>query len=219
MTCRKCSKTVEPDSRFCRWCGRRVRRAAEAAPRKKPVPAAAGAATASDAPAGDIYRDPQHEQFVWAGRPAWRSFTGAWMLWFLLSAGCLYAASTYAADSALVQVVWLFVGGAAVTLFVREALIVYGLTYHMTTQRLFIHKGILTRVTDQVELLRIDDVRISQSVIDRLVDTGSLDVYSSDESDENLKLQSIPSPAGVAEALRRHVRGVRSKGTLAVERV
>jgi membrane protein YdbS with pleckstrin-like domain len=214
MNCRKCNKPIEPDSRFCKHCGARIRRAADAPAAKKPARPAA-----PDAAAGDIHRDPQHEQFVWAGRPAWRAFAGAWLVWFLLSALCLYLASKYATDVALVRVVWLFVGGGAVALLVREALIVYGLSYHLTTQRLFVHKGILTRTTDQLELLRIDDVRISQGVIDRLVDTGSLEVFSSDETDETVKLQSIPAPAAIAEELRRHVRGVRSKGTLAVERV
>ncbi len=212
MNCRKCNKSIEADSRFCKHCGARTSAESTARPAKPAKPAAQNEGT-------DIYRDPQHEQFVWAGRPAWRAFAGAWLAWFVLSATSLYLASKFAADVALVRVVWLFVGGGAVTLLVREALIVYGLSYHLTTQRLFVHKGIITRVTDQMELLRVDDVRISQGLVDRVVDTGSLEVFSSDETDESVKLQSIPAPAAIAEELRRHVRGVRSKGTLAVERV
>lgn len=117
------------------------------------------------------------------------------------------------------QVLWIFVIGAAVMILVRDALVVYGVAYQLTTQRLFIHRGVLARVTDQMELLRVDDVRIMQSVIDRIVNTGSLELFSSDESDDNVTLRSISAPMEVAEALRLHVRGARSKGTLAVERV
>lgn len=171
-------------------------------------------------PSGDVYRDPQFEQSIWQGRPAWRAGMGNWLLWFLLSGCSLYGASRYTAGaSSLVQVVWIFVIGAAVMLCVREGLIVYGLSYQLTTQRLFLHRGVLTRVTDQVELIRIDDVRLMRSVTDRLMNTGNVDVFSSDETDETIQLKSISAPVEVAEAIRLHVRRARAKGTLSVESI
>ncbi len=185
---------------------------------REPEPAAP--AVEPPAPSGDVYRDPQFEQHIWSGRPTWRAGTSSWILWFLLSAVSLYAASRYGhGDPALMQVVWIFVVGAAVTLAAREAIVVLGFSYQLTTQRLFVHRGILTRVTDQVELLRIDDVRLVQSITDRIVNSGSVDVFSSDETDENIMLRSISAPLEVAEAIRTHVRGARSKGTLSVERI
>lgn len=169
-------------------------------------------------PTGDVYRDPQFEQPIWQGRPTWRASMGLWTLWFLISGCCLYGASRYTAgDSSLVQVTWIFVVGSAVMILVREALVVYGMSYHLTTQRLFIHRGILTRVSDQMELVRIDDVRLMQSLTDRLMNTGNVEIFSSDESEENINLKSISAPVEFAEAIRLHVRGARSKGTLSVE--
>jgi uncharacterized membrane protein YdbT with pleckstrin-like domain len=122
-------------------------------------------------------------------------------------------------DSALFKTVAVFIVGAAVAIFVREFLVVMGLRYRLTTQRLFVHRGILTRVTDQMELIRVDDVQLRQGVIDRIVDTGDVIVLGTDETDENVTLESIGRPAEVAEALRTHVRGVRSKDTLLVESI
>ncbi|MBK8267630.1 MAG: PH domain-containing protein [Planctomycetes bacterium] len=182
---------------------------------REPSPAAE-----APAPAGDVYRDPQFEQPIWQGRPTWRANMGLWTLWFLLSGCGLYGASRYTAgDSSLVQVTWIFVVGSAVMILVREALVVYGMSYHLTTQRLFLHRGILTRVSDQLELMRIDDVRLMQSITDRLMNTGDVEIFSTDESDENINLKSISSPVEVAEAIRLHVRGARAKGTLSVERL
>ncbi len=219
MKCRTCDKTIAADSRFCKHCGERIPR-----PRKPKRVTASSSAKSHDQSdtdeSPDRYHDPEGEQSVWAGRPSWRAYSGAWLWWLVISGGCLAAASHYAGGgSDLVKITWLFVGGAAVALFIREALIVYGLNYQLTTQRLIVHRGIFTRITDQMELLRVNDVRLKQGVVDRLVDTGRLEVFSTDESDETLTLESIPTPTEVAEALRRHVRGVRSKGMLAVEHV
>lgn len=275
MKCRNCIRTIEPDSRFCRYCGRKVARVLGAGIAAEPANVATpgrrvtadrpairanadgrsdrgrdsgGAATASvvehpaarsvgeeraartksddvavttpDPSVGDVYRDPRFEQSIWQARPAWRASTGSWLLWLLISGGGLYFASRFGGgDRSLVQVVWIFVVGAAVTMLAREALVVFGLRYHLTTQRLFLHRGVLTRVTDQFELIRIDDVRVMQGVIDRIVNTGRVEIYSSDATDESVTLESISAPMEVAEALRLHVRGARSKGTLSVEQV
>ncbi len=213
MKCPKCDASITADSRFCKFCGAAT--AAAVRPTEKPASAAA-----PDGKPSDVHRDPDQEQAVWRGRPAWRSFLGAWLGWLVLGLAGVIAAYRYAGgESALFAVVVIFVGGAGVALWVREALIVYGLSYQITTQRLFVHRGILARTTDQLELLRVDDVRLCQGVIDRVVGTGSLDIFGTDATDEHLTLRSIPAPMDVAEAIRRNVRSVRSKGTLAVERV
>lgn len=170
------------------------------------------------APPPDVHHDPAQEMPIWHGRPAWRAFSPAWAIWLAGSAALLYASSKYGGGP-LVQVVWVFIAGSATGLFVRDALIVYGRRYHLTTQRLFVHRGILVRVSDQMELIRVDDVRQSQSILDRLLNTGQLEIFSTDETDETIRLRSIVDPETVAEAIRLNVRGVRSKGSIAIERI
>ena len=207
MRCGECDKGIAPESRFCRHSGAEVQR-----------PSSRFTRYSFDGP--DIQHDTAHEQVIWRGRHAWRSFSGMWMIWLVLCATALVIAYRHAgATSTLVTVVWLFVAGAGAALLVRELLIVLGFRYRLTTQRLFIHRGILTRVTDQMELLRISDVRLRQSVIDRIVNTGDLEIFGTDETDESVTLESILAPAHVAELLRRHVRAIRGKGALAVERI
>lgn len=207
MRCGECDKGIEPDSRFCRHCGAEVQLRLSRSPY-----------SSSGEP--DVHHDPAHEQAIWRGRPAWQSFFGMWMIWLVFCATALvFAYRRAGATSTLVTVVWLFVAGTGAALLVRELLIIFGFRYRLTTQRLFIHRGILTRVTDQMELLRISDVRLRQGVIDRIVNTGDLEIFGTDETDETVTLESILAPAEVAESLRRHVRAVRGKGTLAVEHI
>lgn len=214
LYCHACGKRIHPASRFCRHCGVKMLVKVKSGG-KDPRKALTGD---KPAPPPDVHHDPAQEMPVWHGRPAWRVFSPAWCIWFGLSALLLVVASRYGGGP-LVQAVWLFIAGAAVGLFVRDALIVYGRRYHLTTQRLFVHRGILVRVTDQLELIRVDDVRQSQSIVDRILNTGNLEIFSSDETDETIRLRSILNPEHVAEAIRLNTRGVRNKGSIAIEKI
>lgn len=229
MNCPRCQSEIDDDSKFCKHCGATILvdgaspaapadAARPASPTNVAKPAAASGGRTAKAP--DVYRDPQAEKQVWVGRPAWRSYWNLWLLWFVGSIVCVIASYRWAGgSSALFRAVLLVVVGVAVAILVREALLVLSLRYRLTTQRLFVHRGILSRITDQMELMRVDDVRLRQSLFDRIADTGDVEIIGSDATDQNMVLESVRGPAEVAEAVRLHVRGARSKGTLLVENI
>jgi len=224
MNCLKCHKTVEADSQFCRFCGASLGSDATHAEAGASGGASGGgsvsAETLTTGRTEDRYRDPMQEEQVWEGRPAWRAFYGSWLAWLAGSIVLLVVVyKSTQPESGLRTWTWILVRAVAVVLGVRELLFVFNLSYRITTQRLFVHRGILTRVTDQMELLRVDDVRLRQGVIDRIVNTGDVEVMGTDETDEKVTLESVSAPAEVAEALRRHVRAVRGKQTLFVENI
>lgn len=209
MQCSICKRNVDADSRFCKFCGERLAAPTSQAAAKKPP------AKESTTP-----RDPAQEKEVWSGHPAWRAQGGLWFVWLTLSMVAIFFAYRHGGRaSSIVLVAWIFAVGAGAAILVREALIIMGTSYRLTTQRLFVHKGILRRTTDQIELLRVDDVRITQGIVDRLVNTGDVEILSSDETDESVILESIPEPASVCEALRFNTRNARGKGFMAVEHV
>jgi membrane protein YdbS with pleckstrin-like domain len=204
MQCSQCLGEIEDDSRFCRHCGAALASDAGPAPPKQ----------------GDVHRDPAAEHLVWQGRPSWRAYYGWWLLWAAASATLLVACyQGSGVGNMLRTAAWLLVLGSAAFLLAVETVTILGQHYRLTTQRLFVHHGIVTRVTDQMELIRVDDVRLRQGPLDRLVNTGEIEVMSTDKTDETLILSSVSAPAEVAEALRRQVRGARGKQTLFVENV
>jgi membrane protein YdbS with pleckstrin-like domain len=221
MTCPKCKAEVESDSKFCKSCGAPVNDVAAAqAANAPPATADSNPLTAGAVRAADPYRDPALEKQVWQGRPAWRAYYGVWILWLLGSIVALYAAFKWTiAGSTWRTAAWLVIGASALALLVREGLVIFSRKYRLTTQRLFLHRGILTQTTDQLELVRVEDVRLLQGVMDRIVNTGNIEIISSDETDNKLVLQSVSAPAEVAEHVRRNVRGARGKGALFVENV
>jgi membrane protein YdbS with pleckstrin-like domain len=238
MNCPKCHFTVEADSRFCKYCGASLAAGAAAATAAPMTPSNRGPASPSGASSagadplsaaaketkpGDLHRDPAMEKDVWQGRPSWRAYCGTWLLWFVaaITALILVYRSTEATGSGqtLRTITWLVAFALGVALFVRQFLVIYGQHFRLTTQRLFMNRGILSRVTDQLELVRVEDVRLRQGIVDRLVNTGRVEIISSDQTDQDLTLESIAEPAQVAEHIRRNVRGARGKGSLFVENV
>jgi membrane protein YdbS with pleckstrin-like domain len=91
--------------------------------------------------------------------------------------------------------------------------------YHLTTQR-FIHRsGILTRVSDRLEVIDIDDVTYYQGVIERLVGVGSIKVNSSDRTHPELWLRGIENVQEVADLLDDLRRKERRRRGLHIESI
>lgn len=94
--------------------------------------------------------------------------------------------------------------------------------FKLTTQRLRLERGVLTKTIDEVELYRVKDTQLNQSLSDRMLGIGTIEILSSDETNPTLYLHKIPRPAEFRELLRgaverlRLARGVRELD-LAVE--
>ena len=90
-------------------------------------------------------------------------------------------------------------------------------TYEVTDDRLILHKGIVMKSIDEVELYRVKDVRIDFSIINQTADIGTITLCSSDETtrDAPLVLRDIHRARARREELRalvntaRRNRGVR----------
>jgi len=81
--------------------------------------------------------------------------------------------------------------------------------YSLTTQRLRIERGVLTKVLDEVELYRIKDTQLHQTLLDRVLGIGTIEVLSSDETNPTLLLPKIPGAPAVREQLRQGVEKLR----------
>lgn len=91
--------------------------------------------------------------------------------------------------------------------------------YHLTTQR-FIHRsGILTRVSDRIEVIDIDDVTYYQGVFERLVGVGSIKVNSSDRTHPELWLRGIENVEEIADLLDDLRRKERRRRGLHIESI
>ena len=234
MNCPRCQSALESDSRFCKQCGATVqpysrRIAVNTLPpgASAPMPPAAPVATLpppSMAPAAATTPlhadDPSAEQLLWQGRPAWRAFHFEWIAWLIGGALSAYYVFSRSLSGDFVRGIWwLCMAAVAVALLTRQLLIIFGVRYRLTSQRIFLDRGILSLVTDQTELIHVNDVRIRRSLIQRLCRVGTVEIISNDEGEDSVTLESIETPEEVSEALRKSVQAIRMRKTLFVESV
>lgn len=176
----------------------------------KPAPSFAGAAHRGVGP------EVEPETILWRGRTSWKNFVdliGVVLAWSVvavvvgLSAGGWIGWFMFIISS---------VGWALVV--VRVALGVLYHHYRLTTQRLFVDQGILSKTLDQTELIRVDDIRITKSMCNRLMGLGNLLIMSTDTSDPKATLIGVTEPEKLADIIRERVSVLRAK-SLYVERL
>lgn len=75
--------------------------------------------------------------------------------------------------------------------------------YVITTERLKIIKGMLSRDVENFELIRIQDIDLKQNVTERVLGLGDITVRGADASEPLIILRNIKDPESVYETLRR----------------
>jgi hypothetical protein len=76
-------------------------------------------------------------------------------------------------------------------------------TYVLTSERLKIVKGLLSRDIENFELIRVQDIDISQAVSDRLFGVGDITLRGQDASKPTIVLRNVSNPEEVYETIRK----------------
>ncbi|MCA9133546.1 MAG: PH domain-containing protein [Planctomycetales bacterium] len=170
--------------------------------------------TAAAADKMDATRDSAVERKLWQGGYSPKAMYGTWMLCGVSSIALLVAVGLLAAEQ---QTVWLVVGAVilvgwafALGLYLYRR---FSMHYELTTQR-FVHQtGLLSRRTDRIEVIDIDDVSYTQGIVQRMLGVGTITLTGSDRTHPELTLQGIdkvPEIAGLIDDVRREERRRRS---------
>ncbi len=166
---------------------------------------------------GQPSTDAEAETDIWVGRTHWKHYAGRLLLWLVgnIVFAVLFGWVTSRFEAIeLRHALWTIAGvflvsGAAVVGPVVATIL--GRHYRLTSQRLFIRRGILSQTVDQTELIRVDDVRIHKTFLDRMLGLGSVAIVSTDATDRDILVEGIKEPEKVAEAVRSSTRALRRK--------
>jgi uncharacterized membrane protein YdbT with pleckstrin-like domain len=82
-------------------------------------------------------------------------------------------------------------------------------SYRLTTERLLTTEGIFSKCTDTLELYRVKDIRMTQSVFERMVGMESVELLSSDLDTPELVLDFVPSSLKLQDKIREQVEACR----------
>lgn len=145
---------------------------------------------------------------IWKGTFSPKSMIDVWAICGLVTVAGLIAAAIFLRDG------WGWTAlliGLAVLWVVPFLLLAYrrmAIAYRLTSQRFFHERGILKRVTDRIELIRITDIKFEQGLLERLI-TGTGTIYvtaPTDPSDRELVMpgiENVGDVAGKIDAARR----------------
>jgi membrane protein YdbS with pleckstrin-like domain len=84
-----------------------------------------------------------------------------------------------------------------------------GVRYTLTAQRLEIEKGILGKRYESIELWRVRDVVLDQSILERVRGVGRITVYSTDQVEPVLQVGPVAQAKELFEMMRDAVTAAR----------
>jgi len=198
MRCSKCSAKLPPGSAFCNRCG--VGQVDESM---------SGAVRLVTAGA------PVPEQSLWKGRYSLRAATHLWLLSALWMGGVIAAYLRFVGTRTQLYDEIALAAGLVPGVLALFSTMLRGLSlrYKLTNHRLFTERGILSRQHDELELIRVDDISVSQTILQRMFGVGVVRLMSTDPSSPELVMEGIAHPLEVKELLRSQVQARRSRTT------
>lgn len=212
MKCPGCAQEAPGNAQFCPHCGQRLD---QKAPVAGGTPAEAQRATAKGtSPPGDggIYT----EEELWTGRYSPKAMIGTWITTGLISVGLILFAAVTANP-----VSWYVAIGVIVVMELCAALILlkrmYSIRYRLTTQRFVQDKGIIARQTDRIDIIDINDIRVEQGPIERMLGIGTMIVMANDRTDPDLKMAGIENVDHVADLMDNARRQVQRRRGLRID--
>ena len=143
------------------------------------------------------------ETIIFDGSPSWRSVLGTYLkgdllavavgavLWFVLSPGAGVAAFV------AIAVLAILIG------FVQRR----STRYVITDQRLYIRRGLLSRHEQQTRLSRVQDVSTRQSMLERMLQIGTVDFDTTGDESEDFRFSGVDDPREVVAAVDAAQRG------------
>jgi uncharacterized membrane protein YdbT with pleckstrin-like domain len=149
------------------------------------------------------------EKVIFEGHPSWRSILGFYLkgLLLVILAGAIAAGVTKAADD---EIKGGWVAAAAIVVLVLVLVIGWlkrlATTYTITSVRLVIRHGILSRNEQHSRVDRIQNVTTNQSVLQRMLRVGTVEFDTAAGEDDELKFAGVSEPHDVVEAVREAQR-------------
>jgi uncharacterized membrane protein YdbT with pleckstrin-like domain len=139
------------------------------------------------------------EHVLFEGHPSWRSTLSFYLKGLLVA--LVVAAIVLAATSTGTGVaVFAGIFGLVIVVgFVRRM----ATRYLISTRRLQIRRGIVSRKVQEARLDRVQNVNTSQSILERLLQVGTVDFDTAGTGDSDFAFRGVSQPEHVVEAVAR----------------
>jgi uncharacterized membrane protein YdbT with pleckstrin-like domain len=149
------------------------------------------------------------EHIIFEGHPSWRSILGFYLKGLVVAviAGAITAGVTRASgdevDKGKVVLVFLLVLAVVLVAGYVKRLFT---TYTISNNRLHIRRGIVARAEQQTQINRVQNVNTNQSVLQRMLQIGTVDFDTAAGDDYDFQFKGVADPHDVVEAVHRAQR-------------
>jgi len=148
----------------------------------------------------------QDESLIWEGRPSWRAMLAYYVKWGVVALlpAIVVAILNGVFDTDLPLSLAILASAILLVLVLAIGwLLRIGTYYQITSHRILIRRGILSRHERSASLDRVQNVNTSQSFLERMLNTGSVDfdTAGSDAADADFSFAGIDDPHGLRDRL------------------
>jgi len=145
-----------------------------------------------------------NETMIWEGHPTWRamlSFHIKWILATLVLFGILMLVRWAGLDLSYGVIAAILIAGIVLTIVVGW-LQRFFTQYTITTKRLNIRSGILSKTESSTNVDRIQNITVKQSPVDRIVKVGSIDFDTAgDNATDRFSFIGVNNPQDLRERI------------------
>lgn len=83
-------------------------------------------------------------------------------------------------------------------------------SYRITNQRIIISGGLISTTETEVEIRRINDIKVNQTFSDKIAKVGDITIYSTDPTEGVFVLKNVHNPIAVKEIIRKALNECRA---------
>lgn len=149
------------------------------------------------------------EEVFFHGHPSWRSMLTFHMKGLLAAIGAgVIAGIVTAIANGSVDVPAVII--AVVVVFLLMVLVGFvrrlSTTYTITSRRLTIESGVLSRDLHQTRLARVQNVNLRQNVLERMLRVGDVDFDTAASADYDFAFRGVAAPRDIVQTVDRALR-------------
>jgi uncharacterized membrane protein YdbT with pleckstrin-like domain len=152
------------------------------------------------------------ERELYEGRPSWRALMSFYAIGIGLAVAVLVVLGLLADSWGTAVVIAAVIAGATLVIgYLRRI----STKYLITTQRLRITRGIVSKKVQETRLERVQNVNYQQGVLDRMLGVGTVDFDTAGTDDSEFRFEWVNGPEDVVHAVDRAVeeaRGTAAQG-------